>query len=575
MGASTASVQTTSLIQHNYAAAAPWNRCHKTVAILSFRNRNCDGQGGDLGDGMSGSVWNVRRLEEGLLVNRAELFRLGTALLFIVLIMLVALARGPEGTGGILLVTAAMIGGYMALNIGANDVANNVGPAVGSRAITLTGAILIAAFFEAAGALIAGGDVVGTIKSGIIDPAMIGDTNTFIWLMMAGLLAAALWLNFATAVGAPVSTTHAIVGGVLGAGVAAGGWGIANWGVVGQIAASWVVSPVLGGIIAAAFLYLIKRTITYQTDILVAAKRMAPILIAVMGWAFTTYLALKGLNQVISIGFLTASVLGLVVAAAVWALMRRHVERVAPRLTNDKEGVNALFTVPLIFAAALLSFAHGANDVANAVGPLAGISEAVMYGDIAGTAPIPLWVLLVGAIGIALGLALYGPKLIRTVGSEITELDKARAFCVALAAAITVIIASQLGLPVSSTHIAVGGVFGVGFLREYLKVSYSRMIEDIREHHRDSDGESVDAFLERFEAASVQEKGDMLRKLKSGGTAGALRREERKALQKIQRIELVKRTLLLRIAAAWVITVPAAAILSAMIFFMLRGALLP
>jgi inorganic phosphate transporter, PiT family len=376
-------------------------------------------------------------------------------------------------------------------------------------------------------------------------------------------------------VGAPVSTTHSIVGGVLGAGVAAGGWGIANWGVVGQIAASWVISPVLGGLIAAGFLYLIKRTITYQPDLLVAAKRMAPILIAVMGWAFTTYLALKGLNQIISIGFLAASSLGLVVAMAVWAMMRRHVERVSPELTNDKEGVNSLFTVPLIFAAALLSFAHGANDVANAVGPLAGISEAVMHGDITGKAPIPLWVMLVGAIGIVLGLALYGPKLIRTVGSEITELDKARAFCVALAAAITVIVASQLGLPVSSTHIAVGGVFGVGFLREYLKVSYSRMIADIREHHRNDDGESVDAFLDRFEAASVQEKGDMLRKLKSGGAAEALRRDERKGLRKIQRIELVKRTLLLRIAAAWVVTVPATATLSAMIFFMLRGALLP
>lgn len=572
-------VNVVDLIQRKYTTPVPCNECYKNVIIVVSGNKPCDACGGDPGEGggMSENPWRVRKLEEGLLINRAELFRLGMAVLFIALIMLVALARGPEGPGGILLVTAAMIGGYMALNIGANDVANNVGPAVGARAITLTGAILIVAVFEAAGALIAGGDVVGTIKSGIIDPAMIGDTDTFtfIWLMIAGLLAAALWLNFATAVGAPVSTTQAIVGGVLGAGIAAGGWGIANWGVVGQIEASWVISPVLGGVIAAGFLYLIKRIITYQADILVAAKRMAPILIAVMGWAFTTYLALKGLNQIISIGFLTASVLGLVVAAAVWALMRRHVERVTPQLSNDKEGVNSLFAVPLIFAAALLSFAHGANDVANAVGPLAGISEAVTQGDISGRAPIPLWVLLVGAIGIVLGLALYGPKLIRSVGSEITELDRTRAFCVALAAAITVMVASQLELPVSSTHIAVGGVFGVGFLREYLKVSYSKMIEDIREHHRDSDGESVDVLLERFEAASVEEKGDMLRKLKSGGTAGALYKNERKGLQKIQRIELVKRTLPLRIVAAWVITVLAAAILSAMIFFMLRGELLP
>ena len=524
---------------------------------------------------MSENTWNVRKVEEGLLVNRGELFRLGSAILFIVLIMLFAMARGPGGPGGTLLVMAAMIGGYMALNIGANDVANNVGPAVGSHAITLTGAIIIAAVFEASGALIAGGDVVGTIKSGIIDPAQIDDTSTFIWIMMAGLLAAALWLNFATAVGAPVSTTHSIVGGVLGAGVAAGGWGIADWGVVGTIAASWVISPVLGGVIAATFLYIIKRTITYQPDLLAAARKVAPILIAVMAWSFGTYLMLKGLNKVLPVGFFGASAVGLVAAGLVWVAMRRYVDQVTPDLTNDKEGVNALFTIPLIFAAALLSFAHGANDVANAVGPLAGISEAVMHGDIAGKAPIPLWVMLVGATGIALGLALYGPKLIRTVGSEITELDKARAFCVALAAAITVIIASQLGLPVSSTHIAVGGVFGVGFLREYLKVSYSRRIEDIRAHHQGDDGETVDAFLERFEAATVQEKGDMLRNLKSGGTAGTLERSERKGLQKIQRIELVKRKLLLRIAAAWVITVPAAGLLSAMIFFMIRGALLP
>lgn len=524
---------------------------------------------------MTNPIWNVRKLEEGLLVNRGELFRLGSAILFIVLIMLFTLVRGPGGPGGTLLVMAAMIGGYMALNIGANDVANNVGPAVGSHAITLTGAIIIAAIFEASGALIAGGDVVGTIKSGIIDPSRIGDSETFIWLMMAGLLAAALWLNLATALGAPVSTTHSIVGGVLGAGIAAGGWSIADWHQVGRIAASWVISPVLGGLIAATFLYIIKRTITYKSELLEAARRVAPILIGIMAWAFTTYLILKGLKKIWHVDFLTASLLGLAAAGVFWALMRRHVARMIPDLSNDRDGVNALFTVPLIFAAALLSFAHGANDVANSVGPLAGISEAVMHGDIAGKAPIPFWVMLVGACGIVLGLALYGPKLIRTVGSEITELDKTRAFCVALAAAITVILASQLGLPVSSTHIAVGGVFGVGFLREYLKVSYSRKIDEIRAHHRDTEGETVDQFLERFEASSVQEKGEMLRKLKSGGTAGALLNEERKGLLKIQRVELVKRTLLLRIAAAWVITVPAAAVLSAMIFFMLRGALLP
>ncbi|MDP2253991.1 MAG: inorganic phosphate transporter, partial [Thiobacillus sp.] len=204
------------------------------------------------------------KLEQAANKGRQEMFRMGTALLFLVGIILFIAMRGGEINYS--LMVAAMIGGYMALNIGANDVANNIGPAVGSRALTLTGAIFIAAIFEAAGAIIAGGDVVGTIKSGIINPDAIADVDVFIWLMTAALLAGALWLNIATAAGAPVSTTHSIVGGVLGAGVAAGGVGIVNWGAVGQIAASWVISPVLGGVIAAAFLYLIKRTITYKPD---------------------------------------------------------------------------------------------------------------------------------------------------------------------------------------------------------------------------------------------------------------------------------------------------------------------
>ncbi len=521
------------------------------------------------------STVNVQKVEKALLVNRGELFRFGSALLFIVGIMLFTVTRHEGGTQGTLLIIAAMIGGYMALNIGANDVANNVGPAVGSRAITLGGAIIIAAIFEACGALVAGGDVVGTIKKGIIDPALIRDTNTFIWLMTGALLAAAIWLNVATAVGAPVSTTHSIVGGVLGAGIAAGGWGIADWAEVGKIAASWVISPVLGGLIAAGFLYVIKRSITYQPDLLAASRRMVPLLIAVMAWSFTTYLALKGLSKVWKLDFVSASLLGLVVAVLIYWLMRLHVARLVSSLPNSKEGVNDMFTIPLIFAAALLSFAHGANDVANAVGPLAGIHDAVISGGIAAKAQIPLWVMLVGAIGISLGLALYGPKLIRTVGSEITELDKMRAFCIALAAAITVIIASQFGLPVSSTHIAVGGVFGVGFLREYLKVSYSRRIEEIRLHHQEDEPEAVSAFLARFEAATIQERSEMLNELKRKAGPGLLHKKERKALGRIHNLELVKRTLLLRIASAWLITVPLAGVMAAMFFYMIRGIMLP
>ncbi|MFY0690492.1 MAG: inorganic phosphate transporter [Paracoccaceae bacterium] len=525
---------------------------------------------------VGGAMLKTENVETAVRLNREELFRFGMALIFIVGIMLVAMARTDGGIDGTLLVAAAMIGGYMAMNIGANDVANNVGPAVGSQAITLTGAILIAAFFEAGGALIAGGDVVGTIKKGIIDPNLVADRDTFIWLMISALLAAAVWLNFATAVGAPVSTTHSIVGGVLGAGIAAGGWGIANWHQVAMIAASWVISPLLGGIIAATFLYIIKRTITYKTDVLAASNRMVPVLVAVMAWAFGTYLMLKGVKKLVNVGFPMAVVIGFLVAMIVFAMMRPFVANRTKHLENQKSSVNDLFTIPLIFAAALLSFAHGANDVANAVGPLAGINEAIAGGAVASKASIPLWVMAVGAVGISLGLALYGPKLIRTVGSEITELDKMRAYCIAMAAAITVIVASQLGLPVSSTHIAVGGVFGVGFLREYIKSSYARMLDEIRDHHADRDPEEVEEFLAKFEAADVESKGEMLYEMKAQVAAERLlAKSERKGLGRVHRIELVKRNLLFRIAAAWVITVPLAGTLSAMFFFMIRGMLLP
>ncbi len=514
----------------------------------------------------------IAEIEYATWVGRKELFRLGTALLFIIGIMLFTISR--EGAVSHLLVIAAMIGGYMALNIGANDVANNVGPAVGSRALTMTGAIFLAMIFEAAGALIAGGEVVGTIKKGIINPELIANADVFVWLMMAALLAGALWLNIATAVGAPVSTTHSIVGGVLGAGIAAGGWEIANWAKMGQIAASWVISPVLGGIIAAAFLYIIKRTITYRKDKLHHAKRVVPILIGVMAWAFSAYLMLKGVKKLWKFDVPTALLVGLLVALIVAFVSRKIIIRVAENLENSKQSINRLFTLPLIFAAALLSFAHGANDVANAVGPLAAINEALSHHEVAKKAAIPLWVMMVGALGIAIGLALYGPKLIKTVGSEITELNQTRAFCVALSAAITVIIATQLGLPVSSTHIAVGAVFGVGFLREYLKASYARMVEEIKLHHKDAEQGEIEAFLNKFEAASLREKCEMLQQLKKHKASVELTKKERKSLKRKYTHELVKRSALMKIAAAWVITVPVSGFMAAILYFTIRGMML-
>jgi PiT family inorganic phosphate transporter len=519
---------------------------------------------------------HINHIEKATKKGQSELFRFGIGLLFIIGVMFYVALRG-DGQGNMLLVIAAMIGGYMAMNIGANDVANNVGPAVGSKALTLTGALILAAIFEIAGALIAGGDVVETVRSGIIDQSVIGKGDEFIALMMAALLAGAIWLNMATAVGAPVSTTHSIVGAVLGAGIAAGGMAVANWPKMGAIAASWVISPVLGAVVAAGFLYLIKRTITYQPDMIAAGRKMAPLLVAVMAWAFSTYLILKGLNKVWKVDFLTATLIGLVFGVVIYLIVGPLAAN--KKLTGEtpKQSVNQLFTMPLIFSAALLSFAHGANDVANAVGPLAAIADVISHGgaEIGQKATIPLWVMVVGAIGIAIGLWLYGPKVIRTIGSEITELDQMRAYSIAMAASITVIIASQLGLPVSSTHIAVGGVFGVGFLREYLKSNYARILDQIKAHHVEDDQEAIDAFMARFRVASIDEKGVMLEDLKQKAKQSLdpahFSKMERKNLKKIYRQELVKRSQLMRIAAAWVITVPVSGLMAALLYFMIMG----
>ncbi|MEN8303418.1 MAG: inorganic phosphate transporter [Campylobacterota bacterium] len=541
-------------------------------------------------------ISTVKKMEKvALKESRIDFVRLGMALFF----MVAVLSYSFLSTGGIpnnmFLAIAALFGAYMAMNIGANDVANNVGPAVGSKALTMGGAIVIAAIFEASGAFIAGGDVVKTIKKGIIDISAFGaNTDSFIWAMMAALLAAAVWLNFATMAKAPVSTTHSIVGGVMGAGIAAAGFSIVAWGTMAKIAASWIISPVLGGVIAALFLFSIKKTMVYKEDKIAAATKWVPVFVAIMSWAFVTYLTLKGLKKIwphiVDIlvflpeskkpSFLVAAIFGLIVAGIVYMILKKRVAQKASGIENTRAGVNALFTVPLIFAAALLSFAHGANDVANAIGPLAAINDAVMTGGISAKAEIPLWVMAVGALGIALGLALYGPKLIRTVGSEITELDQMRAFSVAMAASITVIIASQLGLPVSSTHIAVGGIFGVGFLREYLEGKGTKdEIATEKEAIVDEKKllKALSSELKTLEAKEGKQQADYERVVelyKMIDEEETKIKEAKKHLKSAQKVQYVKRDAVKKIIAAWVITVPAAALLSAAIYFMIRGIVL-
>ncbi len=457
------------------------------------------------------------------------------ALLFLVLAGTVAATQFGEKGSIAILIGAAILGGYMAMNIGANDVANNVGPAVGARAMTLVGALLIAAVFECAGALIAGGEVVSTISKGIIDSSQVKSGQTFVWAMMSALLASAIWVNLATVLGAPVSTTHAVVGGVLGAGVAAAGFSAVNWPTMGAIAASWVISPVLGGAIAAAFLAFIKTFIIYQEDKIAQAKKWVPLLIAIMAGCFTAYLAMKGLKKIWKVGLPFAAGMGFVVLIVSWGVLRPAIAKQAEGLENRNQSLRILFRWPLIFSAALLSFAHGANDVANAIGPLAAIVHTVGQGSIATKVGVPLWVMLIGGIGISLGLFLYGPRIIRMVGEQITKMNPMRAYCVALSAAITVIIASALGLPVSSTHIAVGAVFGVGFFREYYTSRSKRRRAFVKARARtnfDSDD-------------GLPDSAELIRR------------------------KLVRRSHFTVIVAAWIITVPAAAFLSALVFFVL------
>jgi len=469
----------------------------------------------------------IGALEEASLFVARPLVAPGLALVFIVLATVVAALVIGAAPSALIVVAAAAVGAYMALNIGANDVANNMGPAVGSNALSMGWALVIAAVFETLGAVLAGGDVVTTISSGIVAPTAVADPQVFVWLMMAALIAAAVWINLATILGAPVSTTHSVVGGVAGAGVAAAGMAAVNWPQLGAIAASWVISPLMGAAFAAMFLAFIKARIMYVEDKLSAARLWVPVLIGIMAGTFATYLVMKGLRRVWPVDPGMALLLGAVLGLAAWAAARPLVRRQCLGMENRKKSLRKLFALPLILSAALLSFAHGANDVANAVGPLAAIAHTVSAGDVAAQVIIPSWVMIIGAAGISVGLVLFGPKLIRMVGSEITKLNPMRAYCVALSAAITVIVASWLGLPVSSTHIAVGGIFGVGFFREW--------------------------HAERRARALGLSKGKPVPP------------EERR------RRKLVRRSHFVTVAAAWVVTVPASALLAAGVFLVLRA----
>ncbi|MET0001409.1 MAG: inorganic phosphate transporter, partial [Candidatus Thiodiazotropha lotti] len=374
--------------------------------------------------------------------------------------------------GFIFLIMAIIFGFYMTWGIGANDVANAMGTSVGSGAITVKQAIVIAAVFEFAGAFIAGGAVTKTIRKGIIDPSsIVGSPELLVYGMLAALLAAAIWLMIASSRGWPVSTTHTIVGAIVGFAAVGIGIDAVNWVKIGGIVASWIVSPLVGGFFALLLMISIRKLILNTENPFRAAQRWAPVYVFLVGWIVSLVTMFKGLKHLkleLSVieSLIAATVVGLIVAA----IGKMLVNKVKVDDEADKDyhyaSVEKVFTPLMIFTACAMAFAHGSNDVANGIGPLAAVVSIVQSGgEVAQKATLPLWILFLGGAGIVVGLATMGYKVMQTIGTKITELTPTRGYAATLAAAITVVVASKTGLPVSTTQIAVGCVMGVGLAR--------------------------------------------------------------------------------------------------------------
>jgi PiT family inorganic phosphate transporter len=373
--------------------------------------------------------------------------------------------------GLVLLLLACLFGFFMAWGVGANDVANAMGTSVGSRALTIKQAILVAMVFEFAGAYLAGGQVTETIKSGIVDASMI-TPDLMVLGMMSALLAAGTWLLIASTRGWPVSTTHSIVGAVIGFAAVGVSMDAVHWGGVGPIVASWVISPVLSGTVAFGLFVSVQRLIIDTDEPFLNAKRFVPMYMFATGFMVSLVTVTKGLKHIgLNLsgteGFFLATGVGVLVMLLGIALLSRIKIDVEADKDFHYASVEKVFAVLMIFTACSMAFAHGSNDVANAVGPLAAIVGVIQSGGemVGAKAALPAWVLLLGAIGIVIGLATYGYKVIATIGKQITELTPSRGFAAELATATTVVGASAIGLPVSTTHTLVGAVLGVGLAR--------------------------------------------------------------------------------------------------------------
>ncbi|MBK1674121.1 phosphate permease [Ectothiorhodospira shaposhnikovii] len=377
------------------------------------------------------------------------------------------------------IVLACIFGFFMAWGVGANDVANAMGTSVGSRALTIKQAVIIAAIFEFAGAWLAGGAVTQTIRSGMLDANLLSGTpEILVFGMLASLLAAGTWLLVASIFGWPVSTTHSIVGAIIGFAIVAIGMEAVQWGKVGAIAISWVLSPALSGVVAFVLFRSVQVLILDTPNPLDNAKRYVPFYIFLAAFFTALITLLKGLTH-LGLDFTTFQSYGI---AAVFALMTAGLGLLAIRRlrfdpADDRDfhfsNVEKVFGVLMLVTACAMAFAHGSNDVANAVGPLAAVVSVVQTGEVSVQAAMPMWILLLGGCGIVLGLVTYGHRVIATVGTGITQLTPSRGFAATLAAAMTVVLASGTGLPISTTHTLVGAILGVGLARGIAAINLS------------------------------------------------------------------------------------------------------
>lgn len=362
----------------------------------------------------------------------------------------------------VVLIISIIVGVAMAMAIGANDVANSMATAVGAKAITIKQAVLIAAVLEFSGAFLFGKMVTETIRKGIVKPEIVTDPNSMLAGALAALIAASLWIFIATTFELPVSTTHSIVGGMTGFGIAAAGISAVNWAKMSFIVASWFVSPFLGGLLSFVMFKYISRSILQKKRPFAAAKEVAPVLIGLTFLIMTLMFIKKALHYkgglLVPFSFsLNIAFIGGILSYT--GLRNRKVK------DNKYEAVEGIFRKLQIMTSCYVSIAHGANDVANAIGPLAVIYGIFKYQNIAAKVEVPKTLLALGGIGIALGVAIWGHKVMKTVGTKITELNNTRGFSIDFSTATTVLLASSMGLPVSSTHTVVGAVVGVGYAR--------------------------------------------------------------------------------------------------------------